>query len=327
MRASLLFYRKLRKELEQYGFMVNLYDLCIANMIVFKLQGTRDRHVSCILLRLIGIGCNPAMFGLALIATLPCLGWLACNTHHLKIRRESCNGHCLPFPTPRCTSKGPNSMATDRNFNSNIMVAQSWHDFFMSHIRKRCRKQGLFCLFYHVGPSHGKQRKTKTTLFAVDANNKIIIVHSIKNLGGTILNPANCYSTLIGNGCVSSAVIIDKASLLSHVNITAPQYENIISCSNKADIEALPHPNQRAAHTFHGLASFLCAPWLCKAILDANAHDPAILILAASNAAANFLTTNSRMILSISQGRKSNSNHSRNGHGELSQAGSHDWCT
>ncbi len=32
IRASLLFYRKLRKELEQYGFDVNPYDLCIANM-------------------------------------------------------------------------------------------------------------------------------------------------------------------------------------------------------------------------------------------------------------------------------------------------------
>jgi hypothetical protein len=33
MRASLLSYRKLQKELEQYGFKVNLYDPCIANMI------------------------------------------------------------------------------------------------------------------------------------------------------------------------------------------------------------------------------------------------------------------------------------------------------
>ncbi len=32
MRASLLFYRKLQKELEQYGFEVNPYNLCIANM-------------------------------------------------------------------------------------------------------------------------------------------------------------------------------------------------------------------------------------------------------------------------------------------------------
>ncbi len=32
MRASLLFYRKLQKELEQYGFEVNPYDPCVANM-------------------------------------------------------------------------------------------------------------------------------------------------------------------------------------------------------------------------------------------------------------------------------------------------------
>ena len=31
MRASLLFYQKLRKELEKYGFVVNPYDPCVAN--------------------------------------------------------------------------------------------------------------------------------------------------------------------------------------------------------------------------------------------------------------------------------------------------------
>jgi hypothetical protein len=33
MRASLIFYRKLRRELESYGFKVNPYDPCVANMI------------------------------------------------------------------------------------------------------------------------------------------------------------------------------------------------------------------------------------------------------------------------------------------------------
>jgi hypothetical protein len=32
MRASLLFYRKLRKEFEQYGLVINPYDPCVANM-------------------------------------------------------------------------------------------------------------------------------------------------------------------------------------------------------------------------------------------------------------------------------------------------------
>ena len=34
MQASLLFYRKLRKELEVYGFVVNPYDPCVANMMM-----------------------------------------------------------------------------------------------------------------------------------------------------------------------------------------------------------------------------------------------------------------------------------------------------
>ena len=34
MRASLLFYRKLRKELEGYGLIVNPFDLCIGNMMM-----------------------------------------------------------------------------------------------------------------------------------------------------------------------------------------------------------------------------------------------------------------------------------------------------
>jgi hypothetical protein len=33
MRASLLFYRKLRKELEDYGFEINPYDPCVANRV------------------------------------------------------------------------------------------------------------------------------------------------------------------------------------------------------------------------------------------------------------------------------------------------------
>jgi hypothetical protein len=34
MRVSLLFYRKLRKELEEYGFVVSPYDPCVANKYV-----------------------------------------------------------------------------------------------------------------------------------------------------------------------------------------------------------------------------------------------------------------------------------------------------
>ena len=34
MRASLLFYRKLRKELEGYGLIINPYDPCVVNIMM-----------------------------------------------------------------------------------------------------------------------------------------------------------------------------------------------------------------------------------------------------------------------------------------------------
>jgi len=39
MRASLLFYRKLRKELEDYGFEINPYDPCVANKMTTSERG------------------------------------------------------------------------------------------------------------------------------------------------------------------------------------------------------------------------------------------------------------------------------------------------
>ncbi len=88
------------------------------------------------------------------------------------------------------------------------------------------------------------------TIFAVDANNKIVVVHSFRNLGRLILQPANSYGALIGNRRVASAVIVDKASLLSHVDITTPTYETIIGCLDKVEIEALTRPTQSAARNF-----------------------------------------------------------------------------
>ena len=45
LRSALLFYRKLVKELEEYGFEINLYDPCVANNMVNGSQRTVVWHV------------------------------------------------------------------------------------------------------------------------------------------------------------------------------------------------------------------------------------------------------------------------------------------
>jgi hypothetical protein len=98
------------------------------------------------------------------------------------------------------------------------------------------------------------------TVLAVDANNKIIIVHSFKNLGGMILEPTNKLAGFIGKVRVASAVIIDNTLLLVHTNFTMPPYQSIIACLNKAEIEVLALPAANAAPTYHSIALFLPSP-------------------------------------------------------------------
>ena len=45
LQSALLFYHKLRKELEDYGFEVNPYDPCVANKIINGSQMTVTWHV------------------------------------------------------------------------------------------------------------------------------------------------------------------------------------------------------------------------------------------------------------------------------------------
>jgi hypothetical protein len=127
-------------------------------------------------------------------------------------------------------------------------------------------------------------------VLALDANNKVMILHSFKNLLGTLLNPTNKYACLIGTGRVASAIIVDETTLLATCNVTMPTYVSIIACIDKAEIKALAHPPPitAAPSNFQCSASFLPAHWLLEAILNANSSNPAILILAASDAAAEF---------------------------------------
>ena len=46
LRSALLFYRKLVKDLDSYGFQINPYDPCVANNIINNNQMTLLWHVS-----------------------------------------------------------------------------------------------------------------------------------------------------------------------------------------------------------------------------------------------------------------------------------------
>ena len=175
------------------------------------------------------------------------------------------------------------------------MVLNTWHDFFVARAENEAgnKNTAVFTAAWaQANPNDAKiallTNDASTAFLAVDATNNVVIVHSVRNFGGTILHPAHRFGALIGNGRLASPIIVDEASFLRHVNIATPPFHQITNCLTRAEIEGLRRPNQRAAHTFHGCASFLPAPWLLQGISGANTSEPTSLILAAAEAAENF---------------------------------------
>jgi hypothetical protein len=177
------------------------------------------------------------------------------------------------------------------------MPHQTWTDYCASRTTNKAGNKDTRVFtqaWAQVAPSATKltmiTNDASIAILALDANNKVMILHSFKNLGGTLLNPTNKYACLIGTGQVTSAIIVDKMTRLATCYVTTPTYVSIIACINKAEIKALAHPPPitAAPSNFQCSASFLPAPWLLKAVLNANSSNPAMLILAASDTAAEF---------------------------------------
>jgi hypothetical protein len=177
------------------------------------------------------------------------------------------------------------------------MPHQTWTDYFASRTTNKAGNKDTRVFtqaWAQVVPSARKlttiTNDASIAVLALDTNNKVMILHSFKILGGTHLNPTNKYACLIGTGRVTSAVFVDETTLLATCNVTMPTYVSIIACIDKAEIEALalPPPIAAAPSNFQCSASFLPAPWLLEAVLNANSSNPAMLILAASDAAVEF---------------------------------------
>jgi hypothetical protein len=128
------------------------------------------------------------------------------------------------------------------------------------------------------------------TIITVNANNKGVVMYSFKNPGGTLLNPTNKFACLIGSGRVASTVIVDKTSLLLPLIIATPTFVTIISCLDEQEIGAIAHPTQinNNPHNLCCSASFLLAPWVLGAILEADSNNPATLLLATNDTANKF---------------------------------------
>ena len=126
-----------------------------------------------------------------------------------------------------------------------------------------------------------------TAILAGDYSNGIMILHSFKNLGGTILSPPDNYVCLIGATRSAPIVTVNNVAITETCNIITPSIEDILACNDLEELLNLTAPlNDTIGYS--GSTTFLPPPWLLNAVIDAQTDDPFKLILAVKQAATTF---------------------------------------
>ena len=127
-----------------------------------------------------------------------------------------------------------------------------------------------------------------TVILAADANNKIMILHSPKNFGGTRSRPDNKVVCMLGLGAHATCVLNDFRTALTDCQIVVPAVTDLSDCESAQDVANIPAPEENGLVDFKGSSIFIPAPVLRNAILRSGTNEPFELIPIVTEAARNF---------------------------------------
>jgi hypothetical protein len=125
-------------------------------------------------------------------------------------------------------------------------------------------------------------------LFAADSNKKLLVLHSFKNAGGTLLRPEKKLICLLGTGSLKTVFEVDHLALMAKCNLVTPTIDALQKCMTAIKVAKVEAPVENGIVTYPGSASFLPAPWLADAVIAANLSNPFLLITTVNVAATAF---------------------------------------
>ena len=125
----------------------------------------------------------------------------------------------------------------------------NWSDYFMSRPdnEKGNRNTAIYSSAWAPTKSHAAKlslliNDPNSVILAGDSGQGIIILHSFKNLGGTILAPADKFVCLIGSNQTAPIVIVNEIALASTCDIVTPSAEDILACTTVEELLVLTAP-------------------------------------------------------------------------------------
>ena len=118
-------------------------------------------------------------------------------------------------------------------------------------------------------------------ILVADNKKHVVLLHNLKNLGGTTINPMNKVAALFGMGPDAQVVILDvNAAIAPQSKRTLPVADIIAAAAISTDsLRALRAPT-RGEINYNGLSMFTPAPFLRKAIIEATTSCPLEIIQA-----------------------------------------------
>ena len=117
-------------------------------------------------------------------------------------------------------------------------------------------------------------------LFGADSRGRIRIIHSVKNLGGTMLRSQDKLAALLGT--LSNAICVElDPSIAQSIEFGTPTYADIKGCNSKEDFVKLTDPDDtnhatrtNSIEVYKGCKVFIASPWLRDAVLNSDSLEP-----------------------------------------------------
>ena len=175
------------------------------------------------------------------------------------------------------------------------MLQIDWKTYFAARKDKSAgnKDTSIFTEAWSPEKSIDQRFQTLTTdpdliLFATDSNKKVLVLHSFKNAGGTLLRPENKTMCLLGTGSLATTLEVNHLTLMADCNLVTPTIDALRECTTANEVADIEAPNENGIVTYPGSATFLPAPWLAEAVIAANSSDPFLLITIVNAAASAF---------------------------------------
>ena len=103
---------------------------------------------------------------------------------------------------------------------------------------------------------------------------KMKMIHSVKNIGGSLTNPGNQVVELVGMAAKAVPILFSEDSIGANVDILVPLVEEIKLVRSEADFASL---NSKPSEKYLGASFALLPPFLLKVMIETKDHTPAVL--------------------------------------------------